>query len=146
MIIRPEGFKLSIRELIDPHTFKSRPEALCWELFTQDAIDMLHGVRTFLAAPIVINDWHSGGQYEWSGYRSPGCTIGAPGSEHRKGNAFDLKVKGIESNHVKDMLKQNEDDPLLAKLMRIEDGTVGWTHVDCKTLAPGQSRIRIFKP
>lgn len=146
MIIRPEGFKFAVSELVDPQTFKELNEEDCWSIFSQDAIDMLHGVRVFLNVPLTINNWLTGGQYKWSGYRSPQCLIGAKGSEHRLGHAFDIKGKNMEAEYIRNLLKENEDSPLLAKLTRIEGDTQGWTHIDCKVLAPGQQRIRVFKP
>ncbi len=142
MIKLPEGFKFKLFELVDRHTFLSRGEA-AWGLFSQQSINMLHGVRTFLNVPIVVNNWHDGGDLEWCGYRSPGCTIGAPHSEHRNGNAFDCHCIMLSAEDARNRILADRDNPLLNEVHRLE-GNVGWLHVDRGNLKVGQERIYVF--
>jgi hypothetical protein len=143
MIVIPEGFKFALHELVDPHTFKSRNEDIAWGLLKQDAIDALHGLRTYFNVSITINDWFWGGQYEWSGYRSSGCTIGASHSEHRNGNAWDCKFKGLDAETVRKEIVENKGNELLKKITRLE-ADVSWVHMDCALLGEGKNRIYLF--
>ncbi len=138
--IIPKDFKFQLYELVDPYTFKSRGVA-AWSLLRQDALDALHGLRTFINVPITINNWFSGGSYEWSGYRSPACTLGAQFSQHRYGNAFDCKFKDMTAEEARQIILKNQDSPLLQKIMRLEADTVGWVHIDAK---PVENRIYVF--
>lgn len=143
MIVIPADFKFHLHELVDKHTYRTRGEA-AWGVFTQRAIDALHGLRLFIDRPITINNWFAGGPYAWSGYRSPECTIGAAKSEHRSGNAFDCKIQGTDAESVRIAILANQDDPRLRNIMRLE-ADVSWLHFDCAALPAHQSRIYVFK-
>ena len=142
MISIPDGFKFRLYELVDRHTFLTRGDA-AWGVFSQQSIDMLHGVRTFLGVPIIINNWHEGGPWEWCGYRSPGCTIGAPQSEHRNGNAFDCHCVGLSAEDARGRILADRDNPLLKEVRRME-AAGSWMHIDRGKLKVGQERIYVF--
>jgi len=143
MIDIPEKFAFQLYELVDKHTFETRG-VTAWSVLRQDAIYALHGLRTFLDKPITINTWFHGGNFQWSGYRSPMCTIGAAGSEHRKGNAFDCKVKDMTAEEVRKIVLENQDHELLSKIQRIE-ADVSWFHFDLGYVPQGRHRIYVFK-
>lgn len=143
MITIPTDFKFYLHELVDPHTLDIIGDN-AWDVFTQRAIDALHGLRSFLDRPITVNNWFGGGAYNWSGYRSLECTIGSAQSQHRLGNAFDCKIPGLEAHDVRMIILANQNDERLKNITRLE-ADVNWLHFDCATLSVHQRRIHVFK-
>ncbi len=142
-MIRPEGFKFQLVELVDPQSFDDFGEG-CWEFFNQDAIDMLHGIRTYFNVPITVNSWSYGGSFRYRGYRGPSCTIGAQGSYHKRGMAWDFDVKWMTAREARIEIKMHQDDPNLKLIQRMEDN-VTWVHTDIGKIPEGKQRIYLFK-
>lgn len=132
-------------ELLDKETYTEKGVSAL-DLFTPEILTALDNVREFFNEPITVNNWMSGGPFQWRGYRTPekAAELGAPGSEHAKGNAFDFDVKGMTAEEVRQVIILNKDNPLLAGIMRLEANT-SWIHMDCKKLVLPQERIYIFK-
>jgi len=83
-------------------------------------------------ATIIINDWKWGGQYNYSGYRSP-TDIGAEYSQHKCKAALDIKVKGYTPAQLKNIIINNFI--YLNKVFGITtiektEYTETWLHVD----------------
>ena len=140
--MRPEHFQL--HELVDRATFQSWGEG-AWKLLNPDALEAIDGIRKFFAAPVTVNNWRWGGPFQYRGYRGPECPVGAPLSQHRRGNAFDCDVKGVPAAEARRIIMENQDNPCLVKIMRMEDG-VNWLHIDCGTPPWGKTRIYLFQP
>jgi len=132
-----------LEEVIDPKTFREYGNA-AWQLFPPDSLEMLDNIREFFACPVTCNDWLQGGQFSMRGYRPSWCNVGAKGSAHRKGMAFDLDVKGLTAEQARMKILQDKGNPLLKHIKRIE-GLVGWLHVDTTTPPEGKERIYVFK-
>ncbi len=131
-----------IQELIPRATYMQ----LGWRaitLFNPDALEALDGLREFFNAPITVNTWwgHPGAGNEFRGYRPEDCPVGAKFSEHKNGNAFDCTIQGYLAEDARRIIIENQDNPLLVKIKRLEDG-VSWVHFDCKET---QERIHLFK-
>lgn len=131
-------------ELVDRATYQKYGDA-AWNLFHQDALEALDGIREFFAAPVTVNNWWDGkGSFQYRGYRPPDCHIGAPMSYHRRGMAFDLDVKGHDAEEVRAAIIENRDNPLLIPIQRLEAG-VSWVHFDVGLIREGKSRIYLFE-
>jgi hypothetical protein len=130
-----------VYELVDKATF-DRYGLRCWEFFTPQAIQALDGVREFFGVPVTINDWYWGGDYQWSGLRPATCDIGAAFSQHRFGNAFDGKLKGVTAFDARKAIMSNQLDPRLININALEGG-VSWLHFDCRNIP---ERIKFFQP
>lgn len=141
--MRPPDFAFRIEELVDPITLREEGEEVCWEFFPDDSLWMLHGVREFFNRPVVVNNWLWDGAMQYRGYRPPWCVIGAPNSAHRKGLAFDLDVKGIDAQEVRRLIRENQNDPRLQLIQRMEKG-VNWVHIDRYPPPTGKDRIYLF--
>lgn len=132
-------------ELVDKKTYeKMGEEALT--LFTPEILIALDGIREYFEEPITVNNWHSGGQFQWRGYRTPAKAkaLGSPNSEHAKGNAFDFDIHGMTAQEVRQNIIINKNNPLLQNITRIE-ANVSWVHIDCKKLVLPKERIYLFK-
>lgn len=92
---------------------------------------------------VSINDWESGGKFNYSAYRPSSCTEGAKDSQHRAGRAIDFRVsikcgnlayKEVDSLRVQSIIKSPDVWKYLKTYFSsMEDGTVGWTHLDMRT-------------
>lgn len=132
-----------LEELVDRDTFGTYGED-AWKLLHPDAIIALDGVREYFGVPVTVNNWKWGGPFQYRGYRPPHCGIGAPQSYHKRGMAFDFDVRGLDALTVRKVIKDNQSDPLLEKIMRLED-VVSWVHMDVGRIPDGKHRIYLFK-
>lgn len=90
-------------------------------------------IRDYFMKPVVINGSFGGQEYNYSGFRPPGCEIGAPMSQHRFGRAIDIKISRMESQEVQStILEKWESHFSKCGITAIEQGTKGWTHLDCR--------------
>ncbi len=127
-------------ELVDRATYEKWGED-AWNLLNPDLLYSLDGLREFFGVPCYINNWYNGhGKDQYKGYRPPDCPIGALRSEHKKGNAADPIIEGIDAETARQKILDNQDHPLLCKIMRLE-ANVPWLHIDCKQVA---NRIHLF--
>ena len=133
-----------LHELIDRATFQKYGEE-AWKLFHPDALEALSGIREFFDVPVTVNNWWNGvGSFQYRGYRPPDCRIGALQSYHKRGMAFDLDIRYHEADDVRRIILENQDNPLLAKIRRLE-ADVSWVHFDIGEPPEGKDRIYLFK-
>ncbi|MFK5855768.1 MAG: hypothetical protein QM503_06530 [Bacteroidota bacterium] len=109
---------------------------------------------------VIINNWSQQGKvsasefldfgetkklqyFTKSGVRSPQCNIGASYSQHKFGNAADLKFTDATPKQVrKHIIKHYKSIYLSLGLMAIEDNTNSWLHIDCRNT--GSNELFIF--
>ena len=120
-----------LREFIDPVTFRLRGEKSI-ELIDARIISIAEAVRQLTDCPVTINDWHTGGHYKESGLRIFSTSTGAKFSQHKYGRAVDLKVKGMDAEDVRNLIRQNWSMFHNLGLTTIEKDTPSWVHVDCR--------------
>lgn len=92
---------------------------------------------------MTINNWLWNGKYQYRGYRSADCPIGAKYSMHKYGKAADFDIKGMTAEQVRRIIVTNEQELMALGLTRMEAGT-SWVHIDLKGI--GLEHIYIFKP
>jgi len=130
-----------IYELVDPATYRRFGEQ-AWMFFDNDTLRMIDRLREYFNVPMVINDWHWGGKFQWSGLRTVDCTEGSTWSIHRLAKAFDIKAKDISADAMRDEIMAHQDHPFLKYINRMEDD-VSWLHVDRANV---ENRIVLFNP
>jgi hypothetical protein len=83
------------------------------------------------------------GNYQWSGYRSIRCKIGAKLSAHKLGKGID--PKGNEKDFY-DIVVKNSKEFYDLGLRRLEDIkiTIGWLHMDTETRNVKPNTIRVI--
>ena len=113
-----------------------------WEWFIDKRIVEVAQKLRDVFGPITINN----DRFNWSGYRTPGCGVGAQFSQHRFGRALDLKFKNTTPEEVQKYILENESDFIEAGLTRLENAekTKTWLHIDC--MYTGSKNIVIFNP
>jgi hypothetical protein len=103
--------------------------------------------RLYFEVPMTINNWHSGGKFQYRGWRPPEYTQGAKYSQHRSGRAFDCHFGGGLT--VKEAYKKILDEQeafMEAGLTTLEDimHTPTWLHMDIRTT--NSENILIVRP
>jgi len=129
-----------IHELV-PEELMTMPEDYLWSLFDPNLLIVIDRLRLYFNKPITINNWKSGGQFKWRGYRTNSCKIGAKGSLHRSGKGLDFDVKGIPAEEVRKIIKENYK--MFPEIGRMEKD-VNWVHIDTLKV-PNQLGIHLFK-
>ena len=131
----------SLSEFIDRDTYKRFGDSSIW-FIDQRIIHIAQLLRDRVDLPITIN----GGQYNWSGFRSPSCTLGAKLSQHRFGRAIDVKVKGMTPVEVGEEIEENFEIYKKAGLTTIEnvEHTKTWNHLDVRWT--NQDKLKIVNP
>jgi hypothetical protein len=130
-----------IYELVDEKTF-DRHGLRAWEFFNPQALRALDNLREFFGAPVTVNNYHTGGPFQFRGLRPRSCDVGADFSQHRLGNAFDCDIKGVPAEQARQVILDQPDHPQFALINCIE-GNVNWLHFDCRNIP---DRIRIVYP
>ena len=88
---------------------------------------------------MTCNNWHIGGDFNWSGFRTVGSPHYSAGSMHSVGKALDLKFSKSSAEEIRADLRTLEYVP---HITRIEDG-VTWLHIDTKTT--NKNKLHFFK-
>ena len=101
------------------------------------------------AIPLTINNWHTGGQFKESGLRSLITSTGARFSQHKLGQAIDVR-SNIPHYEIFNVIMKHEAFFMDLGVRRMEylqatrGNGFGWVHIDLKeTLS---KKIVIFKP
>lgn len=85
--------------------------------------NILEPIRIHFAKPVIVN----------SGYRSAAVNKaigGAKTSQHLKGEAADIEIRGVSNAAIFRYIHENLDfDQVIAEKLRNDDGSAGWVHV-----------------
>ncbi|MDO9535084.1 MAG: hypothetical protein Q7J85_07070 [Bacillota bacterium] len=130
-----------IYELVDPVTYKRFGDE-AWMFLNPLILMAADGIREYFGVPVTINNWHWGGEFQWSGLRTVFCTIGGKWSQHRFANAIDCDIKDIPAEEARQRILANQNHPLLQHITCIEAST-NWLHIDSRNI---KDRIRIVYP
>ena len=106
-------------------------------LLDKRLLDTIDQVRELLGVPCTINNWHTGGDRQWCGLRTPACNIGAPHSQHKLGRAADLHPVGMTADDARKLIGKAVLSGGLPYLGGIEMG-VSWCHVDVRPRVAGK--------
>jgi hypothetical protein len=134
----PHHFRAS--ELVDPTTYAMHGDSSLY-IFDPRILQAADKIREFFDAPVTCNNWMSGGEYQFRGYRPPECLVGAKNSEHKHGRALDLSIKGVSAKMARLAIVQHSDI-FLPFIKRMESG-VSWLHIDCSPNC-NQRKITLF--
>lgn len=124
-----------------------------WSLFNSEFLLDVDKFVTDLkkdtdCSSVIINDWYWKGSYEQSGFREANSTTGVSKSQHRIGNALDLKFVGCTLDEALEYLVTNASKyPNIRRYenlssTRSDNKYGGWLHVDGK----GEGTLKGFNP
>jgi hypothetical protein len=128
VIYQPKFF--IVQELVSPEVYQQRGER-AWELLDTYLLVTLDQLREEFG-PIIVNNWHAGGTFKYSGLRPLTGGVGAEFSQHRFGRGSDDKPQAVtpQEMHAR-ILAKPEKFPYLRVLEAIE-ATPTWVHTDVR--------------
>lgn len=133
-------------EFIDPSIYATRGERSI-NLMDYRIIKFTQWLRELTGAPIIVNNWASGGQYKESGLRRANTMTGAKWSQHKYGRAVDLKCSTMKPRELFDVILKYEDYVIKEQLCTTIENTLftpTWLHCDCRYT--GMDKILIVNP
>ena len=126
-----------LREFIDPETYKQYGNSSIWFL-DERVINIAQKLRDRLGSVLYINTWYiPGGSFLHSGFRPPGCQVGASKSQHKFGRAIDVKTQDYNeegANTIRDEIINNFSTYKEIGLTTIEaeEYAPTWCHIDTR--------------
>lgn len=138
------------RELVPPHEYDLHKDKVLHmldvtALVTLDALRERYG-------PIVVNNWSTGGNLQYCGWRPMTCPEGAELSQHKFGRAFDCHFKDVAVQDVWGDLIARPNLPAFRHIHRVEvyskmlttKDRSGWFHFDMGNHARYGAAIRVI--
>lgn len=135
-----------LTEFIDKKTFQKWGDASIWFIDPR-IIQVAQFIRERHGVPVTINNWSSGGQYQYSGFDPPGGYRKATSlSQHRFGRAIDLKFSGITIEEAYKDIMDSQDLYMKVGLTTVENiiYTPTWLHCDIRETK--MDEIKIVNP
>ncbi len=118
-----------IQEFVPDDIYRRYGNSSIWFIDKQ-IVQLAQFIRDWFGKPVIINNWHTGGAYRESGFRSPLTTTGATYSQHKSGRALDIKISGVDPEEIRNDIRSNFKLFNAHGLTTIEKDTSTWTHVD----------------
>jgi hypothetical protein len=118
-----------IKELVPREVYQRFGDFSVWFL-DQKTIQVLQQLRDTFGT-CIVNNWSSGGKFNYSGYRQPDCKVGASFSQHKFGRAFDCKFTKATADEVRQAIQADKTFWLEQGLSCYEDN-VSWLHFDTR--------------
>ena len=131
-----------LEEFLPPQVFTNLSETNAlwkgWLLIDERILRSADQLRAKFGA-LIINNWHTGGEFRQRGLRVPGMSFFKPYSQHSFGRAIDCTSKSLSAHDMRQyIIAHREEFPFIT---RMEQG-VSWLHADCAN-AP---RITLVNP
>ncbi|MFA6128775.1 MAG: D-Ala-D-Ala carboxypeptidase family metallohydrolase [Bacteroidales bacterium] len=121
----------SLAEFVPPDIYEHFVDKSIW-FIDPKIVQMAQFIRDRFGKPITINNYLTGGSYQYSAFRDSACTIGATNSQHRHGRAIDFRIQGMSPMEIRADIIKNFELYRASGLTAIEGGTPTWTHIDCR--------------
>lgn len=123
-----------LQEFVSEELYKRWGDKAVWFL-RPEMIQLAQFYRDYFGASVTVNNWHTGGNFNYRGFREPSCTVGASMSQHRFGNGFDCNIKGVSPDEAREEIINNQEAFMAAGLTTLEDGRIAktWIHSDLRT-------------
>lgn len=134
-----------LQEFVPEVIFKGYGERAQWFIDPR-IVELAQEIRFRYDKPVIVNNWHVGGNHHNRGYRTPHTTVGAEYSQHKRGVALDFSIRGISSREIFEDVLENQDLFMSLGVTTIEhySFTTSWTHLDMRWT--GVDNIRVVTP
>lgn len=134
-----------IQEFVGQSIYRQYGDSSTWFIQKQ-LVDVMQFIRDYFGKVIIINNWHTGGEFSERGFRLPDTLTGGKLSDHKRGMAADFNVKGMTAQEVNAAILAAEKDFLKEGLTCIEhtESTPTWTHASVRWT--NLDKILIVKP
>lgn len=141
-----------LQEFVPPHIYKEygdgaiqfidsrlpRASQILRDVLYKEIVDN----KIYFDLKMEINTWNSGGDREESGYRDIDSKTGSKRSQHKSGRAIDFNAFVKRADGVWELLPSLKVQAII-KMVHVwkqlselwtsmENGTVGWTHLDMR--------------
>ena len=131
-----------IQEFVPKSVYTKFGDNAYWFL-DPNLIYTIDKIRDYYKKPITVNNWHTGGKFQYRGLRTNECPEYTPFSQHALGNALDFDIEGVAAADVRKWILNNSASEMCKYISCIEDG-VSWVHMDTRPL--NQSKILVVNP
>jgi hypothetical protein len=121
----------ALAEFVPPAIYEHFVDKSIW-FIDPKIVQMAQFIRDRFGKPVTINNYLTGGNYQYSAFRDSGCTIGATNSQHRHGRAIDFRIQGMSPMEIRADIIMNFELYRASGLTTIEGGTPTWIHIDCR--------------
>ena len=142
-IFKPKYFAKTLdqfaKEILPPNVYKQRG-VKGLQLFDIELLEFVDEFRNVVGVSIYINDWSWGGGFSQSGlrdegyYGSPDATVKSF-SQHRFGNAVDIKCKTKTGSELRKIFIENKEKfPQISfvECGPVKQGEMTWAHFDTR--------------
>jgi len=133
-------------ELVDRHTYDIRRDK-SYQLFDSKLLWTMDRIKEYFGInhSVTINNWHWGGDREWSGLRTYGSPYYSFYSQHSFGRAIDFIISGISSKEIREVIKKNPNHKAFKYITAIEDfDGMTWVHIDTRNWNKKKRGLLIF--
>jgi len=128
-----------IHELVSRRIYEDHGE-LAWELLDDRLLITIDRLRERYGKT-TINNYHWGGNRQWSGLRTPDSPYYTPYSQHTFGRAADCLFRDYTAQAVRTHILNNPGHTDFMYITSVERGT-SWLHIDTRNC----NRIKAFYP
>ena len=125
MVYIPKYFKL--HELF-PKSMMGIPEKFLWIHFDPRILHAADLLREEFGKTIV-NNWKSGGPWQYCGFRPWNCSEGALYSQHKFGRALDLHFENATAEEVRRSIINKRGTYSMITCIEMD---ISWVHIDCR--------------
>lgn len=148
----------NVEEFVPQKIFEKYGDASLW-FVDPKIVSLAQYIREYFGKSMTINNWHSGGSFNYRGFRPDSFyyqwdnSISAYKSkrkgklsQHRMGRAIDFNISGLDCDEIRNEFLMNEQQWMEAGLTTIEDGAYAptWVHIDIRHT--GKDNLFIVKP
>lgn len=131
----------TIKEFVDRETYRKYGSRSIW-FVDKELIDQMNQLRELFGREITINNWATGGPFQWRGFRTSRSPEYTSYSSHSFGRAVDFDVKGLTAAQArKKIIGWYNEGILISKSVSLET-EVSWVHLDIRN----GGGLRTFKP
>ena len=121
-----------IQEFVTPEAYLAFGERSIW-FIDERIIKLADWLCDYFKDKVIVNNWHTGGQYHESGLRNFNTTTGATWSQHKRGTAADFKVPGFEPEEVREVIRTYfQSLNTRFGVTTIEQNCPTWVHIDLR--------------
>lgn len=128
LYIPPKYF--SVQEFVPRAVYNALGDERSWQVMDERILQTAYSLRVRYGK-MTINNWHMGGDREWSGLRLPESPFYSKTSQHSFGRAIDVLFADVSAEDVRMDIRSRLDDPAFKFITSIELGT-SWLHADCR--------------
>ena len=117
----------AVTELVPPEVYSKMGDSAII-LLDDRILRIADFVRDHFGKPVIINNWHGGGQYSQRGFRTVQQGA-AEHSPHMYGRAVDFDVKDVAPDDVRAEILSNQSAGEFPLISGMEVG-ITWVHLD----------------